>query len=151
MKTLATNKKANFDYSILKKFEAGLVLTGAEVKSAKNGHISIKESFVTIKEKELFLTNSHINPYPFAKSNENYDPSRSRKLLVHKSEIKSLLGKIHAQGLTLIPLRVYTKKRLIKLEFALAKGKKTLDKRASITKRETDRAIRRKIKSSRFN
>lgn len=147
MPILAVNKRATFDYEILDRFEAGLMLTGAEVKSIKTGHISLKGAFVTLHEGELWLTNANIPPYPFANLGSSYDPTRSRKLLVKKSEIKSLIGKIHAQGLTLVPLRVYTKKRLIKLEFALAKGKKAFDKRADIGKKEAKRAIERKLKS----
>jgi len=146
MAILAINKKATFDYSILEKYEAGLMLSGAEVKSIKNGRISLKESFVTIKGAELYLTNANISRYPFAGNLQSYDPTRSRKLLVKKSEIRSLIGKVRTQGLTLIPLRVYTKKRLVKLEFALGRGKKAFDKRSDIAKRETKRKIERALK-----
>lgn len=150
MTTMAVNKRARFDYEIHDRYEGGLVLTGAEVKSIKTGHISLKGSFVTIKGGELFLTNANIPQYKFAKNLTSYDPTRSRKLLVKKSEIKSLIGKTHAQGLTLVPLRVYTKKRLIKVEFALAKGKKAVDKRSDIAKKEARRAIERKLKNAEF-
>jgi len=146
MADIVTNKRAVFDYELQKKFEAGLMLTGAEVKSIKTGHISLKGSFVTMHGGELFLTNANISPYPFAKTAIAYDPTRSRKLLVRKSEIASLIGKLQTKGLTLVPLRVYTKKRLIKLEFALAQGKKAHDKRDSIGKRESKRRIDRALK-----
>jgi len=146
MPTIAINRRATFDYSILEKYEAGLVLLGAEVKSIKSGRISLKESFVTIKGGELYLTNANIPKYSFAGNLKSYEPTRPRKLLVKKSEIKRLLGKTHAQGLTLIPLRVYTKRRLVKLEFALAKGKKSFDKRSDIAKREAGRKIERALK-----
>ncbi|HOW60893.1 MAG TPA: SsrA-binding protein SmpB [Candidatus Moranbacteria bacterium] len=148
MADIAFNKRAGFDYELQKKFEAGLMLTGAEVKSVKNGHISLKGSFVTMHDGELYLTNANISPYPFAKTAETYNPTRSRKLLVRKSEISSLIGKLQTKGLTLVPLRVYTKKRLIKLEFALAQGKKKFDKRENIAKRESKRRMERFIKNN---
>ncbi len=111
MTTVATNKRAHFDYLISDKYEAGLVLTGQEVKSVRAGHISLKESFVTIKESELFLTNAHISFYKQAGEIKSYNPTRPRKLLLKKSEIKHLIGKLRLLGLTLVPLRVYTKKR----------------------------------------
>jgi len=148
MATLATNKRASFDYELGDHFEAGLVLSGAEVKSVKNGHISLKGSFVTMHETELFLTNANISPYPFAKATLAYDPTHSRKLLVKKAEIRSLIGKLHTKGLTLVPLRVYTKRRLIKLEFAIGRGKKAFDKRSDIAKKEDKRKIERALKNT---
>jgi len=120
-----------------------LVLAGFEVKSIKTGHISLKESFVTIKGNELYLTNANIPLYKHAGKVANYNPTNPRKLLLKKSEIKHLIGKARTQGLTLVPIRVYTKKRLIKLEFGLGKGKKEYDKREKIKKREDERGIRR--------
>jgi len=148
MTVIATNKRGIFDYELRDKFEAGLVLTGAEVKSVKTGHISLRGSFVTMHDSELYLTNANISPYPFAKNSHPYDPNKSRKLLVRKSEIRSLIGKLQVKGLTLVPLRVYTKKRLIKLEFALARGKKAYDKRKDIAKKESKRKIDRALKNS---
>jgi SsrA-binding protein len=148
MATLAFNKRAHFDYELQDKYEAGLMLTGAEVKSIKTGHISLKGSFVTIHDNELYLTNANIPHYPFANFKIAYDPTRSRKLLVKKSEIKSLIGKLHVKGLTLVPLRVYTKRRLIKLEFAVARGKKAYDKRSDIAKHESKRNIERALKGA---
>ena len=147
MTTLAFNKRANFDYEISDKYEAGLVLSGQEVKSVKLGHISLKESFVTIRGTELFLTNAHITPYKQAGELKNYEPTQPRKLLLKKSEIKHLMGKVRIQGLTLVPIRVYTRKRLLKLEFGLGKGKKKYDKRETISKREAEIKIRRELKN----
>ncbi len=147
MNILAVNKRANFDYSILEIYEAGLVLLGHEVKSIKTKHISLKESFVTIHKNELYLTNAHIPPYSHAGIILNYNPTRPRKLLLKKSEIKHLIGKIKTQGLTLVPIKLYTKKRLIKLEFGLGKGKKEYDKREKIKKRDDERNMKRILKN----
>lgn len=146
MPTLAINKRAHFDYEILEKYEAGLVLFGHEVKSVKTGHVSLKESFVTIHGNELYLTNAHIPLYRHAGKVPNYDPARPRKLLLRKSELKSLIGKARTEGLTLVPLRMYTKRRLLKLEFGLGKGKKKFDKREKIRKREDERRMRQLLK-----
>jgi SsrA-binding protein len=147
MATLAYNKRANFDYQILEKYEAGLILTGQEVKSVKTGHVSLKGSFVTIKGNELFLTNATIPPYAPAGEIKSYDPTRPRKLLLKRSEIASLIGKSRTEGLTMVPIQVYTKKRLLKLEFGLGKGKKEFDKRATIQKRESQKNIQRMLKN----
>ena len=147
MATLATNKRAHFDYLISDKYEAGLVLLGGEVKSVRARHISLKESFVTIKESELFLTNAHISFYKQAGEVKNYNPTRPRKLLLRKSEIKHLIGKLRIAGLTLVPLRVYTKKRLLKLEFGIGKGKNKFDKREDIKKKDAKRTIERMLKA----
>ncbi len=147
MAILAKNRKATFNYELQDKYEAGLVLTGAEVKSIKTGHVSLSESFITRKNNELFLTNANIPFYKFAGDAKNYDPTRPRKVLLRKSEIKHLIGKISVEGLTLVPLCVYTKKRLIKLEFAIGKGKKKFDKRNTIAKREDERRMERMIKN----
>ncbi len=149
MTKLAINKKAHFDYEILETFEAGLVLKGYEVKSAKNGHISLKGAFVTFRRNELYLTNAHINPYKQAGIIEGYDPTNPRKLLVKKSELKKLIGKVRVDGLTLIPISMYNKKGLVKLEFALGKGKKRTDKRRTIQARENKVKISRAFKERR--
>lgn len=156
MSTLAINKRANFDYDILEKYDAGLVLFGHEVKSIKTGHISLKGGFVTIKNvknknlPELYLINAHIPLYKHAGKILNYDPYRSRKLLLKKREIKRLIGKKKEQGLTLVPIKIYTKHSFVKLEFGVGRGRKKIDKRELIKKRETERKIRtltkRKIK-----
>jgi SsrA-binding protein len=147
MPVLATNKRAYFDYEIADTFEAGLVLFGHEVKSIKTGHISLKGSYVTVKQTdkklpELLLINAHIPLYAKASTIKDYDPTRSRQLLLHKSEINRLIGKRKEQGLTLVPLKIYTKHSLIKLSFGIGRGKKKVDKRAAIKKREVDRQIR---------
>ncbi|NTU66953.1 MAG: SsrA-binding protein SmpB [Candidatus Moranbacteria bacterium] len=148
MSVLAINKRAGFDYFITDKYEAGLVLTGQEVKSVKLGHLSLKESFVTVKGNELFLTNTHISPYKHAGNLLGYNPTRPRKLLVKKSEIRHLTGKIKEKGLTLVPIRVYTKGRLVKLEFGIGKGKKQFDKREDTAKKEARRSMERALKNS---
>jgi len=146
MKILAENKKAFFDYELLETYEAGIVLYGFEVKSIRAGHVSLKSAYVTIKDNEVYLINALISPYQQANTPENYDTQRTRKLLLKKSEIKSLIGKSKVKGLTLIALRLYTKKNKIKLEFAIGKGKQKIDKREIIKKRETDREIRRQFR-----
>ena len=150
MKILSKNKFANFHYEILEKYEAGIMLSGPEVKAVKNGQISLKGSYVSIDPKnEVWLINSYILPYQPAKSQQaNYDPARPKKLLLNKKEINALIGKGKQKGLTIIPLAVYTKKRLIKVEIALVKGKSKIDKRATIKKREVNREIQRTLKSS---
>ncbi|MCD6528343.1 SsrA-binding protein SmpB [bacterium] len=147
MKTLAVNKRATYDYEILEKYEAGISLFGYEVKSIKTGHISLKGSYVVIKNNEVYLLNAFIPPYQIKNTPSDYDPNRSRKLLLHKSEIKSLIGKIKQKGLTLVPIKLYTKRGKIKLEFALAKGKRKVDKREKIKKRETERKIKRALRN----
>lgn len=147
MTTTAYNKRANFDYLISDKYEAGLMLTGQEVKSVKAGHISLKESFVTVKGGELYLTNAHITPYKHAGEIKNYEPTRPRKLLLKKSEIRRLVGKVRTEGLTLVPIRVYTKKRYLKLEFGVGKGKKKFDKRDDLAKKDAKRNMQRALKS----
>lgn len=142
MRTVAKNKKAYFDYEILEKFRAGIVLRGSEVKSIKTGRISLKGSYVVVKDQELFLIGATIPPYQPKNTPSDYNPERSRKLLLKKSQIKYLIGKSKQQGLTMVPLRVYTKKGRIKIEFGLGKGKKKADKRAEMK----NKAIRRKIK-----
>ncbi|MFH1522613.1 MAG: SsrA-binding protein SmpB [Patescibacteria group bacterium] len=148
MPTLAFNKRANFDYEIKSKYEAGIVLLGHEVKSVKTGHISLKGSYVTIKKAkknalpELYLINAHVSLYKHAGTIKKYDPTRPRKLLLKKNEIKHLIGKKQEQGLTLVPLKIYTKRSLIKLEFGVGRGKRKFDKREKIKKRETERKIR---------
>lgn len=147
MTTLATNKRASYDYDLLDKYEAGLVLLGHEVKSIKTGHISLKGAFVNVRGNEVYLTNALVPLYSHANRNTVYDPTRARKLLLKKSEIKSILGKKKVEGLTLVPMRVYMKKGLLKLAFAVGKGKKQHDKRHAISKRETDRKVRRAMRS----
>lgn len=145
MKILAENKKARFNYEILDKFEAGMILTGREVKSIKAGKISLKGSYVVLRGEEPYLIGANISPYQPKNTPVDYDPERARKLLLNRSEINQLVGKIKERGLTLIPLKVYTKHAKIKLEFGIGKGKKKADKREAIKKRETERTIKREL------
>lgn len=147
MPILATNKRATFDYEILEKFEAGLVLAGYEVKAAKLGHMSLKGAYVVIAGNEASLLNAHISHYQPKNMPADYEPTRSRKLLLHKSEIKTLIGESKEKGLTLVPLSVYTNKTgKIKLSFAVARGKKKFDKRAAIGEKEAKRRIQRALR-----
>lgn len=146
MKILAENRKAYFNYQILEKFEAGIVLNGQEVKSIKGGRASLRGSYVVLRGEELFLIGANIPPYQPKNAPPDYEPERSRKLLLNKSEIKHLIGKVKERGLTLLPLKVYTKNAKIKLEFGIAKGRKKADKRELIKKREADREIQRTLK-----
>ena len=147
MAILAKNRRASFDYELQDKYEAGLVLTGQEVKSIKTGHISLNGSFIIRRGSELFLTNASIPLYKFAGEVKNYDPTSSRKVLLKKLEIRHLIGKMSVEGLTLVPLCVYTKRKLIKLEFAVGKGKKKFDKRDTIQKKEVKRSMERTMKN----
>lgn len=143
MPTLTTNKKALFNYQILEKFEAGIILTGAEVKSAKAGQINLKGSYITTRNNELWLTNAHISPYKMASTQRDYNPTQSRKLLLTRKEISALIGKLSAKGLTILPLSVYTKGSLVKVKIGVCRGKKQHDKREIIRKRESDRRLQR--------
>jgi len=147
MKVLAENKKAFFNYEILEKFEAGVILIGQEVKSIKLGRINLRGSYVVFKDNEPYLIGAHIPPYQPKNALPDYNPERSRKLLLTKSEIKHLIGKSKEKSLTLVPLKVYTKKGKIKVEFAIVRGKRKVDKKELIKKREVEREIRRELKS----
>jgi len=150
MPKLAINKRARFDYDVLDTFEGGLVLTGAEVKSVKAGRAQLKGAFLSIVKNELWLKNAFIAAYkPAGDKNEDYVADRNRKVLVHRRELKKLIGKKQAQGLTLIPISIYTKGGLIKLEFGVAKGKKEFEKRETIKKRDVQRQLRERIKGNR--
>ena len=144
-KLIANNKKAYHDYFILEKYEAGLVLHGTEVKSLRMGKCSIKEAFIRVEDGEMYIYGMHISPYE--KGNIfNKDPLRVRKLLLHKSEINKLAGQIKMKGYTLMPLKVYFKGSLVKVEIALAKGKKLYDKRQDIAKKDMRREAERDFK-----
>lgn len=143
MTVYATNKKARFDYAILDILEAGIVLSGSEVKAVRNGHINLKGAFVTVYGNRAELLNAYIGPYKYAAQKETYDPTISRKLLLHQREIAYLQGKKQEEGLTIIPLSVYTKGRQIKVEIGIAKGKKLYDKRESIKTRDLNRQLQR--------
>ena len=149
MSTLAVNKKARFDYEILETLEGGLRLTGPEVKSAKAGHAQLKGVFLHIQGAELWLKGAFIGAYKPAGIQEEYDANRDRKVLVHRRELVRLMGKRQTEGYTIIPLSLYTKGDLVKLEFAVARGKKQFEKRDSIKKREVDRNLRERMKGNR--
>jgi len=146
MPILANNRRASFDYDLLENYEAGLVLSGQETKSAKGGHVNLSGAYVSLRMENnkpvLYLIGAHISPYRFAGNLVDYSPDRERRLLLNKKEISRLSGKIQEKGLTLIPVKMYTKRSFVKLEFALGKGKKKYDKRESIKKREVDRQLR---------
>jgi SsrA-binding protein len=145
MGIVATNRKARFNYEILEKIEAGISLKGTEVKSVRNKNVSIEESYAQIKNDEVFLCNLHISPYEQG-NRENHDPIRVRKLLLHRHEIKKLIAKIQQKGLSLVPLSIYTRKGIIKVELAVARGKRLVDKRESIKKKAIEREIARVVK-----
>jgi len=134
------NRRAYFDYAILETLEVGVVLRGHEVKSVKEGQISLKDSYVIVKGEELFLLNASITKYKYM-GDQDYDPLRTRKLLAKKKEIASLVGKIKQKNLTLVPLKVYLKGKKVKLEIGLVKGKKKYEKKESIKKRELERDL----------
>jgi SsrA-binding protein len=139
------NRKSRYDYEIYDKYEAGLVLTGTEIKSIRNGSCNLKDSYIVIKNNEAFILNMHISPYDKGNIN-NVDETRTRKLLLHKNEILKLKDKISIKGFTIVPLRIYFKNGLAKMEIGVAKGKHTYDKKESIKerdlKRETDKSLK---------
>ena len=145
MKLIANNKKAYHDYFILETYEAGIALHGTEVKSLRMGKCSIKEAFIRVENEEVYVYGMHISPYE--KGNIfNKDPLRVRKLLLHKSEIRKLLGKTKEKGMTLVPLKVYFKDSLVKVEIGLARGKKLYDKRADLAKKDQRRELEKDFK-----
>ena len=146
MANYAENRKARFDYEILEKYEAGIELLGPEVKSVRNGRMSLEGAFVIIRGGEAFLINSNIPPYQVKNAEKDYDPLKNRKLLLTKKEIAELAASEKNKSLTIIPMTVYNKGRKIKVGIALVKGKKKFDKRESLKKRDTDREIRREYK-----
>jgi len=145
IKTVARNRKAKHDYHILNTMEAGIVLKGTEVKSLRQGKANIKDSYARIQNGEIKLFELHISPYQ-NKGYAGHNPTRPRKLLLHKREIRRLDGKVEEKGLTLIPLQIYFKKGIAKVELALAKGKKAYDKREKISKRDMDNEISKVLK-----
>ena len=144
-KTVALNRRAGFDYEFLERYEAGLVLTGSEIKSIREGRVNLRDAFAQPRNGELWLNNLHIAEYSAA-SHFSHEPTRPRKLLLHKGEIAHLTGALQQRGLTLIAHRLYLKGGRAKVELAVAKGKKSYDKREAIAKRESDRAIQRALR-----
>jgi SsrA-binding protein len=146
MANYAENRKVYFNYEILEKYETGIELFGAEVKSVRGDKMSLEGAFVIVRGGECFLINANIPPYQPNNSPKDYDPLRNRKLLLTKKEIRELADSEKNKSLTIVPISVYNKGRKIKISIALAKGKKKFDKRENIKKRETDRSIRREYK-----
>jgi SsrA-binding protein len=144
-KTIATNRKAYHDYFVEETYEAGMVLTGSEIKSIRARRVNLRDSYVQARNGELWLLNTHIAPYKQA-SRQNHEPKRDRKLLMHRREINRLQGKAQEKGYTIVPLRLYLRGNRAKVEIALVRGKRLYDKRRAIAKRETDREVERAIK-----
>ena len=146
MNILCANKKASYKYTLIKKVEAGVVLEGWEVKSLKSGHGQISESYITIRNQEAYLINSHLKVLNTTNENTKADPKRERKILLNKKQIFSLNNEVKQNGLAIVPTKIYTKRSIIKLEIALGKGKKQHDKRADIKKREWERQKQKVLK-----
>ncbi|MFH0831032.1 MAG: SsrA-binding protein SmpB [Parcubacteria group bacterium] len=147
MSVYAINKRARSDYQLLETYEAGLKLTGPEVKSVKMGGLRLVGAYVTIHAGQMQLLNAHISRYKPAGPMPEYDPARSRPLLLKKRELREIIGQMHQKGLTLVPIRAYSKRNLIKLEFAVARGKRQYEKRDVLRKREAQRTIARALRS----
>ncbi len=145
MKVVCQNRKAFHDYEILETFEAGIVLSGTEVKSLRHGRANLRDSYVLIKDGEAYLLNCHISPYSHGNI-MNHEPLRTRKLLLHKKELMKLMGKVAQKGLTLIPLKIYFKGPWAKVEVALARGRKSYEKRDKIKEKEARREIERALR-----
>ncbi|MDC0224255.1 SsrA-binding protein SmpB [Deltaproteobacteria bacterium] len=150
-KTLAKNRKARFEYEIQNTMEVGIVLKGTEVKSIRAGQINITESFCRVDDHlQVYLLNAHVSQYDFGNIH-NHDPLRPRRLLLHRSEIRRLYGQVKEQGLTLIPIKIYLKGGIIKMELALGRGKKMYDKRQTMKKRDAERDVERALSEHSFN
>ena len=144
MKTITVNRKARYEYDILESVEGGLVLTGTEIKSIRDGRVNIRDAFARPEGGELWLFNAHIAPY--ANGNRaNHEPMRPRKVLMHRGQIDDLTSKVQEKGLTLVPLRMYIKNHRAKVELGLARGRRLYDKRAAIARREADRQMQRAV------
>ena len=150
IRDIASNRKAYHDYFIDEKIEAGLVLTGTEIKSVRDGRVNLRDSYARIEGGEAWLWNAHISAYSNAGGYFNHVPTRNRKLLLHKSQIRRLQQKTQAKGLTLVPLRIYMKNGKAKLEVGIARGKKLYDKRDALAERDANREIEREIKNTNF-
>lgn len=148
IKVLSDNRKAFHNYNMLERFEAGIELFGTEVKSLRQGNFNMGDSYAQVKNGELWLVNMHISPYEEG-NRFNRDPLRQRKLLMHKREIMRLYGQVKQDGLTLVPTKIYLKNSRVKVEIALAKGKRDYDKRRTIMQRDTEKEMRRAVKQSR--
>lgn len=144
-KLVAQNKRAKFEYHILETFEAGLVLTGTEIKSIRANQVNLRQSYVQPREGELWLIDAHIAEYKHG-NRENHDPRQPRKLLLHRKQINNIIDNLNQKGLTVVPIRMYLKKGLAKVEIGLARGKKLHDKRADIARRDADRQMERALR-----
>lgn len=144
-KLIATNRRAYHDYTIEEKLEAGLVLTGTEIKSIRLGRVSLREAYARVDKGEAWLINAHIAQYPGG-NRYNHEPTRSRKLLLHHKELSRLVGKVREKGYTLVPLRLYIKRGYAKIELGLGRGKRAYDKREAIARRDAQREIERAVK-----
>lgn len=145
MKSIAENRKARHDYFVEETYEAGLALQGSEVKSCRLGRVNLRDSYAQIQNGEIFLYNTHISPYEQA-NRFNHEPLRVRRMLMHKDEIRRLFSKVREKGYTLVPLRLYFKKGMVKVELALAKGKQSFDKRDDIAARDVEREMARAVR-----
>jgi SsrA-binding protein len=147
-KVVATNREAYHNYQILEIYECGIALTGTEVKSIREGKCNLRDSYCQIRKGEAWLLNAHISPYSHG-NRENHDPTRTRKLLLHRKELDKLAGKFHEKGLTLVPTKMYLKNGRVKVELGVARGKKLYDKRETERRREADREARAMMKKAR--
>jgi SsrA-binding protein len=145
-KVISTNRKAHFEYFLLEHFEAGIALQGSEIKSIRAGQISLTEAYIKVDERVAWLVNAHIAPYDPASRN-NHDPKRARRLLLHRKQIREMWNAVRQKGVTVIPVQVYLKEGLAKLDIAIAKGKKLYDKRSEIAKRDVEREMDRQVHS----
>lgn len=145
MKVITVNKKAGFDYFVEDRFEAGIVLEGSEVKSCRAGNVTLKDSFAFIRDGRVYLKNAHISPYACQSAFNTRDPRRDRELLLHKAEIRKIVGKINQKGYTLVAMKLYFSGSLVKVELALCRGKQSHDKREAIKGRDLDRAAAREL------
>ena len=148
-KDIAVNRKAYHDYFVDEKYEAGLVLTGTEIKSIRGGRVNLRDGYVAIRDGEAWLVNMHISPYDQG-NRENHDPRQDRKLLLHRREILKMQSQVQERGYTVVPLRLYLSNNRAKVEIALVRGKKLYDKRDSLARKEADRSIERALKEQRF-
>ena len=148
VKIVATNRKAFHDYHIVETIEAGIVLTGTEIKSVREGKVNLRDGYATVRKGEVWLINVHIAPYSHG-NRDNHEPRRERKLLLHRREINRLIGKVNERGWTIVPLRMYLRRNKAKVELALVRGKRLHDKREAIARRDVDRDLRRALKEYR--
>jgi SsrA-binding protein len=145
IKVVSSNRKARFEYFLLEKFEAGIALQGSEIKSVRSGQISLSEAYILVENGQAWLVDAHIAPYNPASRN-NHNPTRQRRLLLHKREIREMWNAVRQKGVTIIPIQVYLKDGIAKIEVAIAKGKKLYDKREEITRRDTEREVERQVR-----